>query len=212
VHLYAVADGVGGMAGGADASRLAIHHFRATLAHHAITGDHDLFQRIQAVNDAVLTAGLRLHSTGFGTTLTGLVLRDQRAWIGHVGDSCAMLLRGDSLRLLTDEQTLAAQHSLMLSAREQRDLPEHYFHTLVQCIGFESHIDPTIHSMATQPGDRWLLCTDGLSKVLAKREIHRLLGDSTTPRDAVNALQRAVHRQGAPDNVTVVVVDLLAES
>lgn len=210
-QVFAVADGLGGHNAGEVASRLALGPL-AALDGGINPGDdlaQVLAQAIRSGNDAVLAdAQANPERHGMGTTVTAAALCDGAAHLAHVGDSRAYLLRPpDSLWQLTADHTQVAEQVRqgLLSNEEAAVHPER--NVLLRVVGLDPEIDvDTPEPVALAPGDRLLLCSDGLNAVLNDEAIGVLLGGADDPEAVCDELIRATLAGGAPDNVTLVVV------
>ncbi len=200
--VVAVADGMGGHAAGEIASATAIS---AAVA----AGDAGAVTRVKVANAAVIAAAAEdLARAGMGTTLTlGVFWPDGRLEIGHVGDSRAYLLRNERLTQLTIDHTfvreLIAQGRL---APEEADThPQR--HMLTRTIGMpDVRVDSLeIHLL---PGDRVMLCSDGLTGMVSDARVARILSNTPAPAGAVWSLVEAANAAGGLDNTTVAVVDV----
>ncbi len=212
VGFFAVADGVGGAAAGEVASEMAIATV-LTLIEDTVAmwpeglGPSMLVRGVKEANAAVraAAAGDR-RKAGMGTTFTGLLLLNDRAVIAHVGDSRAYLLRGRKLSQLTEDHTVVAacvQAGLMTLAEaavsEMRS-------AIVRAVGLEEAVEVDTRQVGIEPGDTFLLATDGLHGVLLDEEIAAvLLGERDLTRAAAQLVERA-NDGGGPDNVSVVLV------
>ena len=213
--LVAVADGMGGHAAGEVASKIAI---RATAAIAKSLRNKDLPQGesdellensiaqidlalAQSVDDNPLLAGM-------GTTLSALFLRDGSIALLHIGDSRIYRLRGNNFEQLTTDHTVI-QELLDQGTITQAEIATHPQRSvLTQVLMGEGRHLPALTTLEIKADDRFLLCSDGLTGVLSDKEIKAILkgkGRGT----AVDALIEAAHLNGAPDNVTVIVADLL---
>ena len=213
--LVAVADGMGGHAAGEVASKIAI---RATAAIAKSLRNKDLAQGesdellensiaqidlalAQSVDDNPLLAGM-------GTTLSALFLRDGSIALLHIGDSRIYRLRGNNFEQLTTDHTVI-QELLDQGTITQAEIATHPQRSvLTQVLMGEGRHLPALTTLEIKADDRFLLCSDGLTGVLSDKEIKAILkgkGRGT----AVDALIEAAHLNGAPDNVTVIVADLL---
>ncbi len=205
--VFAVADGLGGLAHGELASRTAIELLGKKLARN---GRLSLKEVVQEVNAEARKAGLRLDAGGFGTTLT--VARhhpgSRSVDLAHVGDSAAWLVRDGKARLLTVEHTVAARMAAALAIdSESGIIPDLARHTLTQCIGQEPHVDPQVLELPVQPGDRLFLMTDGVCKPLPEETLRQAL-EQPGPLDRVcQNLTFRVELAGAPDNYTIVALE-----
>jgi protein phosphatase len=198
--VAAVADGMGGHVGGEVASRLAIEA--------ALDRQGGAVDRVLAANEAVVgTAIDKPRLAGMGTTMTLAIFSAAGVEIGHIGDSRAYLLRGGALLQLTRDHSLMAE---MIASGEltPAQAAAHPFRSVItRAIGMESHIVVDRVERDLLPGDRVLLCTDGLTTMLAEAEVAALLG-AADPADAAAALVAAANHAGGLDNISVVVVDL----
>jgi len=215
--LLAVADGMGGHAGGEVASKIAI----ATLASMVpvLTApdiDTDsiedlLLNSLHTIDGEIAhVASDEIELRGMGTTLTALLIRDGRAALLHVGDSRCYRLRGNTFEQLTHDHTVLQEllDSGTISMSEAHDHPQRSM--LTQVLMGEGSVAPVLMVYEVNSKDRFLLCSDGLSSVLTEKEIKSLLKKSNRD-EAVEALVEATYVNGAPDNVTVVVADVVEE-
>ena len=198
--LAAVADGMGGHVAGEVASRVAIEA--------AVATDGDAVARVLAANAAVLhTAHARPRFTGMGTTLTLAIFSGDIVEIGHIGDSRAYRYREGNLEQLTRDHSLVAE---MVASGELRpeDATAHPFRSVItRALGLESNIAVDLVQRDALPGDRFLLCSDGLTTMLESTQIAALLTERDGPAAAA-ALVEAANRAGGFDNTSVVVVDV----
>ena len=211
-NLFAVADGMGGHAGGDVASSLAIAELEGTDRPFESTSAAE-----RALRDAIADAATKLIDTvhlrpelaGMGTTVSALVMVDDYAVIAHIGDSRIYLYRDGALTQITTDHTFVQRlvDSGRITPEEARYHPRRS--VLMRVLG-DMDPDPELDTfiMPTQPGDRWLLCSDGLSGVVDDQHTAKALGLGLAPgRTADNLLKQALDG-GAPDNVTIVLVDV----
>jgi PPM family protein phosphatase len=210
--LLAVADGMGGHAAGELASSTAI----ATLAE-LDSEELEFGDLLTALDDAVVTSAARIGQfieadpsrTGMGTTLTALLWQDGRLAVIHVGDSRAYLLRDGELSQITHDHTYV--QSLIDAGRitpeEARRHPKR--NLLLRAIDGTQVPEGESSVREAQAGDRYLLCSDGLSGVVDDAGIARVLREVPDPTAAVTALVDLALEAGAPDNVTAVVADVV---
>jgi protein phosphatase len=210
---FAVADGMGGMAAGEVASRLALRLF---VEHALGTPDWLLgrgqpystmvldraAQRFQDVNDAVLREA-RLDPTlrGMGSTLSMALSFGSDLYVAHVGDSPVFLRQGGALHRLTRDHTMGVQLALL-----GRDDAAQFQNVLTHAIGIRgTGGEPDIRRLDLADGDRLLLCTDGLTDMVDDPEIARILAGSATSREACDALIDLALDHGGRDNATAIV-------
>jgi len=213
--LVAVADGMGGHAAGEVASRLAI----TTLAKESeiFTRDEmdlesadDLFASTLQVADATIAeyAIENPDLAGMGTTLSALFLRNGAIAALHVGDSRIYRLRGNAFEQLSTDHTVI-QELLSQGAITEADIATHPQRSvLTQVLMGDGRNQPTLSIYQVKVDDRFLLCSDGLTNVLSDKEIKSILKGKARGA-AVDALIDASYINGAPDNVTVIVADVL---
>jgi serine/threonine protein phosphatase PrpC len=213
-QLIAVADGMGGHAAGEVASRIAVqvlHSLVPTLVSTEIDQDsvedllmhslHSIDSEISVVTDE------EIEKRGMGTTLTALLIRDKYISLLHVGDSRCYRLRGNTLEQLSNDHTVI-QELLDQGAISQAEAAEHPQRSmLTQALRGDGDVTPVLQMYEVKKGDRYLLCSDGLSGVLTEKEIKVGLKKSDKA-DAVKFLIDATYVNGAPDNVTVLIADI----
>lgn len=220
-----VADGMGGHPGGDVASRLAADAAARVLREaFGRRGGDEAFDRhfVAAMEQATLAAHEEICARGeaeptlrgMGTTLTAMILdAETGAWvIGHVGDSRAYRFRDGGLEQLTRDDTWIQQQidNNILQPEHARRSP--YAHLLTQCVGLEEAPTPQILAGQGEPGDAYLICTDGLIGMLDEEIIADLLGaglrEADDMNEAVQALLNAAVEAGGHDNVTAALLRL----
>jgi PPM family protein phosphatase len=210
-HLLAVADGMGGHAAGEVASAATI----TTIA--ALDSEHPGADLINALADAVANANMRLQELiisdpaieGMGTTLTALLWSDGHAAICHIGDSRAYLLRNGQFYQITHDHTLV--QSLVDEGKiTEDDVATHPHRSLLlRALDGRTLAEPDLSSHETMPGDRYLLCSDGLSGVVSEQTLHQTLSSVWDPEKAALQLVELAIRGGGPDNITCIVADVV---
>jgi protein phosphatase len=212
VGVFLVADGMGGHQAGEVASRIAAETIAGKLARWSEPRRRD---PAKALQDALLAAhqavrkesAKNLARRGMGSTAVVAWLQAGACelWLAHVGDSRAYLLRGSELFLLTEDHTVYNQalRAGMLGPDPSSHPPRG---VLSQAIGPSEAIAPEITRIELQPGDRLLLCSDGLTDMLADEQIAFLLGSSGEVEVACQSLIQAALERGGRDNITVVVL------
>lgn len=216
-RLIAVADGMGGHAGGEVASRIAIRTLQsmaAMLTDESIDSDsiHDLLINSLHTIDAEIGDFAReaIELRGMGTTLTALVIHTDAIALLHVGDSRCYRLRGNTIEQLSNDHTVIQEllSQGAITPTEALDHPQRS--VLTQALMGEGNIVPVLQLFDAKEGDSYLLCSDGLSGVLTEKEI-KLLLKKRDRKAAIKALIDATYIQGAPDNITVVIADITRE-
>jgi serine/threonine protein phosphatase PrpC len=138
-------------------------------------------------------------------------MRGSRLALAHVGDSAAFRLRGGGvLEQLTAEHTVAAEVRERRARGSLERMPHGAEHTLTSCLGLPYLPRVDIHETDLQPGDRLLLCSDGLTKPVAPARIAAALSSAATPAAAAETLVSLANSAGGPDNITVVVAWVVA--
>ncbi|SNX58234.1 serine/threonine protein phosphatase PrpC [Streptomyces sp. TLI_55] len=197
-RLLAVADGFG--PGGAPVSRAAVEALKTLESQEIPAGDV-----LSLLQETVHGAGDADESDS-GTTLTALLWTDSRLALVHIGDSRAYLLRDGALFRITHDHTLV--QSLIDEGRlTPEEAASHPRRTLLLKALGTAAPDLRLHDAA--PGDRYLLCSDGLSNVVPDARIRTALTTAATPEAAVHTLIGAANEAGGPDNVSCVVADVV---
>jgi PPM family protein phosphatase len=206
--LFAVADGMGGARAGEIASRLAAAAVREEEGEHANVGElireanRRVFER--ARDDAA--------ASGMGTTMTLALVEDDHVTIGHVGDSRAYRLRDDGLEQLTEDHSLVAElvRSGRLSPEEAEMHPQRS--VITRALGTEANVDVDTFTVETQPGDVFLLCSDGLTTMVGDERIVAAVRENRDDLErAAKQLISDANRSGGEDNVTVVFFEIVEE-
>lgn len=209
--LYAVADGMGGAQAGELASRLAA----ATLEERAagLVGEETVTELIREANDRIYRHALGdPAAAGMGTTVTALLVDEVAGTIavGHVGDSRAYLVRDGALEQLTADHSLVAE--LVRTGRLTPEEAEQHPHrsVITRALGTEPDVEVDTFTVAAEPGDLYLICSDGLSSMIRDDEILSVVAAAEAHPDSVaERLVDAANRAGGEDNVTVVVFEIL---
>jgi serine/threonine protein phosphatase PrpC len=217
-QLIAVADGMGGHAAGEVASRIAVqvlHRLTPTLTATDIDEDSVsdlLMHSLHSIDEEIAAvAEEEIEKRGMGTTLTALLVRDNHIALLHVGDSRCYRLRGSALEQLSNDHTVI-QELLDQGAISEAEAAEHPQRSmLTQALRGDGDVTPVLQVYEVKKGDRFLLCSDGLSGVLTEKEIK--IGLKKSDKDeAVKFLVDATYVNGAPDNVTVLIADISSEN
>ncbi|MEO7262951.1 MAG: protein phosphatase 2C domain-containing protein [Jatrophihabitantaceae bacterium] len=208
-RLLAIADGMGGHAAGEIASKIVIGTVES------LDEDRPIADLIGRLRDTVADATAALaHAVrenpaleGMGTTLTAIRFAGSRIALVHVGDSRAYLLRGGQLSQITHDDTYV--QSLVDSGKLTADEASHHPRKSVILRALNgSEVDPDISIREARKGDRYLLCSDGLSDVVTATTLLETLA-SGTPQGCADRLIELARRGGGPDNVTCIVADVV---
>ncbi|WP_369169121.1 MerR family transcriptional regulator [Streptomyces sp. R28] len=206
-RLLAVADGCG--PAGAPASSAAVEALRFLDAAELPAGNvlNLLEEAVRGATEAVRDATNGTEESG--TTLTALLWTGSRLALVHIGDSRAYLLRDGALFRITHDHTVVQSmiDEGRLTAEEAASHPERML--LLKALSATAPATPDLRLQDTEPGDRYLLCSDGLSRVVPDARIRHLLASAPAPDAAVHALIDAANDAGGPDNVSCVVADVV---
>jgi PPM family protein phosphatase len=210
-RFFIVADGMGGHAGGEEASRIAIETTHTYIEKHwddEPDTKNLLAQALIAANDAIVAdQEQNSQRADMGTTLVAILFRDDLVWSAHVGDSRLYRLRGDKLDLITEDDTWVARAMKLgqLNADEAKVHPLR--HVLSHCLGRRDLRQINIQTQSVNPGDRVLLCSDGLTEEVPHDEIAIHL-QAETNEIAAQALIDAAKQHGGSDNITVIIATM----
>lgn len=196
-----VADGMGGHVAGEIASRIAVD-----TAVDIVGGPGD---RVVGANHALLLeVAERPELAGMGTTMTLLEIIDDVARIAHVGDSRAYLLRNGELRQLTEDHTVAAEYVAAgrLTPEEAMHHPQR--NMITRALGLTQDLIVDEVEEPIRPGDRFLLCSDGVNSMLTDSQIAEQLS-AESPEEAAWGLVEAANAAGGNDNISAVVIDIV---
>jgi protein phosphatase len=205
-RLMAVADGMGGHQGGATASRITIEALAEVFARTPDPGEATL-------REAFETANARVHQTaqeqpglrGMGTTCVALVFAaNGAAWVAHVGDSRAYLLRDGGMAPLTADHSTVAELVRLGKITPEEAAVHPRRNEILRSIGAEPSVQVDVAPVDVQPGDQYLLCSDGLSGLVSDPEMGDVLLRES-PENATRILVDLANERGGPDNITVMV-------
>ena len=212
-HLLMVADGMGGHAGGDVASSIAVAAL-APLddeAHGPDDALDELDNAMHAAQDELLArAKADSDLSGMGTTVTALLRAGNKLVMAHIGDSRAYLLRDGELNQVTTDHTFV-QHLVNTGKITLEEAAHHPQRSVVMRVlgDFDMEIVPDLSVREARPGDRWLLCSDGLSGVVSAETIEEVLDGVAELGECADRLVQMALRGGGPDNITVIVADVV---
>jgi protein phosphatase len=206
-HLFGVADGVGGLPGGGEAAQQAVDIVTAGILAAGPAAELDLTKIVLAANDAVVALGMRISpGLGIGSTLTFGCIRGSRLKLAHVGDSRAFSWRNDEFICLTED------HSVENEARRRRARGEVVYYSetqrgaLTRCIGQSLPPDVDLSDLPVLAGDRFVFCTDGVTRLISEREMKAAVAAAKNPAELARGLVDLAVQRGGPDNASVVAV------
>jgi len=213
--VFIVCDGMGGAAAGEIASSLAVDEMlRCLRARHPSSraaGETPMPQlaeeAIFSTNEAIFSRSQRnLRLSGMGTTLVGLVVEERRVWVVNVGDSRCYRLRAGHLEQITQDHSLVEEQVRMGRMTRSEALRSPLKNVITRALGTQNRVTPDIFELEAEPGDLFLLCSDGLTRELSDALIESLLL-LDLPMDQLCArLVNAAKKAGGHDNITCLLV------
>jgi len=212
-RFFIVADGMGGHAGGQEASRLATQAIQDYLEIHWDQEESSpalLKAALLSANEAILQdQRANPERSDMGTTVVVVIFReDGNPWCTHIGDSRLYRLRGAKLEQMTEDHTWVARAMKYGELTPDQARVHPWRHVLAQCLGREEIYEIDIQPVPVQAGDRLLLCSDGLTEELSDQLIASHLKTIRACEKAATALINAAKDRGGRDNITVIIVSI----
>ncbi len=202
--LVAVADGMGGHRGGEVASATALEALHASFADHGGLRDAVVAANAAVLERARLDDGLR----GMGTTITAGVLGDDGVLlVGHVGDSRAYLLRDGELSRITTDHSLVEELMAAGELTEEEAERDPRRSMITRALGLDADVDVDLYPVSLSPGDRVMMCSDGLTTMVSEGDLVGILSGAGEPAVVAQRLVDAANAAGGVDNTTVLVLD-----
>jgi PPM family protein phosphatase len=208
--LFVVADGMGGHIAGDVASSTAVSVISGNAATASAENLQTLAELVRSANKAIWEkAGEDPSLRGMGTTCTLMLVDDSKAHFAHVGDSRAYLMRDGQLTQITEDHTLVGRmvKEGKLAPEDAENHPQRSI--ITRALGVDSDVEVDIITLELMPGDRILMCSDGLSSMISDEAIAPPLRDERDPQKAADRLVQLANEAGGEDNITVVVVDVI---
>jgi protein phosphatase len=213
--VYLVCDGMGGAAAGEIASSLAVDEMLRLLEHRA-GGEKAgkaaslptlVEEAICAANQAIFSRAQRNQKlSGMGTTLVGLLVEEHRVWVFNVGDSRCYRMRNRRLEQVTLDHSLVEEQVRMGRMSRSEALRSPLRNVITRALGTQNRVTPDIFEIEPEPGDLFMLCSDGLTRELSDKVIESLLA-TDQPLDSIcGRLIEAAKKAGGHDNITCVLV------
>jgi serine/threonine protein phosphatase PrpC len=217
--VYAIADGMGGHDSGDVASRLAVQTIARCVVSDLLSAALDdnppavdyeawLKKVVQDANQAVL-ARRKAAGNNMGTTLVMAVVVNNTAYLAHVGDSRAYLIRNAQIQLLTVDHSLVERLIATRQITREEAAAHPQRNVIYKNIGDKAQVEPDISQQMLEPGDRLLLCCDGLSGEVSDADLLRIVLENPALPEACWQLVRAANEAGGRDNISVVLSKLL---
>ncbi|MFO1518536.1 MAG: Stp1/IreP family PP2C-type Ser/Thr phosphatase [bacterium] len=223
LQLYVVADGMGGHLGGEFASKMAVSTVEevvqrlsnpeATQIHGVNSGEVAYGERLRF---AIKEAGRRIFDQalydeslkGMGTTTVAMLINETRAYIANVGDSRGYFIRGNKIEQITEDHSLVGEQ-VKAGIISVSDAKSHRLKNIItRSVGYQEDVESDLSVKDLRPGDKILLCSDGLSNLVEDEEICKMLG-SYPLQEACNRLIDLANERGGDDNITIVSIQVL---
>lgn len=223
LQLYVVADGMGGHLGGEFASKMAVTTVEevvqrlttpeATQIHGVNSGEASFGERLRF---AIKEAGRRIFDQalydeslkGMGTTTVATMIHDGRAYVANVGDSRGYFMRNNSIEQITEDHSLVGEQ-VKAGIISANDAKGHRLKNIItRSVGYQEEVESDLVIKELKPGDRILLCSDGLSNLVEDKEIHSIVMEHPL-KEACESLVGLANERGGDDNITVVVIQVV---
>ena len=207
--VYVVCDGMGGAAAGEIASSIAVDEVLRLLCERnpetalpVVVED-----AIVAANEAIFSRAQRNHKlSGMGTTLVALVVEEQRVWVLNVGDSRCYRLRGGRIEQLTLDHSLVEEQVRLGRMSRAEALRSPLRNMITRALGTQNQVTPDCFQFEAEPGDIFLLCSDGLTRELSDPQVQSHLAANLPLADRCTRLVEAAKKAGGHDNITAILV------
>ncbi|HUX45851.1 MAG TPA: Stp1/IreP family PP2C-type Ser/Thr phosphatase [Terracidiphilus sp.] len=209
--VYVVCDGMGGAAAGEIASSLAVDEVLRMISGHEQDGSapkqETVEQAIVAANEAIFARAQRNHRlSGMGTTLVALAVEDRQVWVLNVGDSRCYRYRGGQLEQLTLDHSLVEEQVRMGRMTKSEASRSPFRNVITRALGTQSRVTPDVFGLEAEPGDLFLLCSDGLTRELSDKVIESRLAQDGPLEELCLRLVNSAKKAGGHDNITCLLV------
>jgi len=210
-RFFIVADGMGGHAGGEQASRIATDKIQFCLNEYwnsDLSSEQLLKTAFKQANQCILNDQINHpERADMGTTAVVLMFRQDQSWCAHVGDSRLYQFRLGELNQISDDHTWVARALKVGDLTVDQAKTHPWRHVLSQCLGRKDLYNIEIQSLLVESGDRFLLCSDGLTEEVNDHEIKSSLANHSNPQEIIKDLIQKALDHGGSDNVTIIVVE-----
>ncbi|QNI32159.1 Stp1/IreP family PP2C-type Ser/Thr phosphatase [Alloacidobacterium dinghuense] len=207
--FFVVCDGMGGAAAGEVASQVTVAAVMEKVCAETVSDPRQALETaIAESNRQVFSRAERESSLhGMGTTLVALLVREGCVWIAHVGDSRCYRLRAGALERMTQDHSLVDEQIRLGQMTPEEAEVSPFRNVITRAIGTREHVTPDIQEVATEHGDLFLLCSDGLTKEVPEPRMAELLcGDISDLQALCQALIQDANDSGGSDNITAILV------
>jgi len=207
--VYVVCDGMGGAAAGEVASSVAVAEVMQLLTNRPGTNPlpADAEQAVAAANEAIFSRSQRSEKlSGMGTTLVALLAEERHAWMLNVGDSRGYRLRNSNQEQITLDHSLVEEQMRLGQMSEEEALRSPLKNVITRALGTQSVVTPDVFELESEPGDLFLLCTDGLTRELSDSLLESLLRLDLPLESLCSRLVAAANQAGGHDNITCLLV------
>ncbi len=208
IGLYIVADGMGGHKAGEIASNMAVDSIKNYILNQKKVAEQSLVDAIYIANNLIFkSAAANAHYSGMGTTIVSMAFNSTGAMLCHVGDSRAYILTRGKLERLTEDHTYVNEQFKTGLITEKQMETHSMRNVLTRSLGFSEQIKIASQKLNIHAGDRYLLCSDGLSHMVADNVIAEL-GSIPDAVHAVSTLIEVANTNGGDDNITAIIIDV----
>ena len=207
--VYVVCDGMGGAAAGEVASSLAVAEVMQLLTNRpgANPLPADAEKAVAVANEAIFSRSQRSQKlNGMGTTLVALLVEERHAWMLNVGDSRGYRLRNSKLEQITLDHSLVEEQMRLGQMSLEEALRSPLKNVITRALGTQSLVTPDVFELETEPGDLFLLCSDGLTREISDPLIESLLQLDLPLEILCSRLVAAANQAGGHDNITCLLV------
>jgi serine/threonine protein phosphatase PrpC len=212
--VYIVCDGMGGAAAGEIASSIAVDEMLRQLTSRreaAVTLSEWAEKAVCAANNAIFSRAQRNQRlNGMGTTLVALVVEERRVWVLNVGDSRCYRLRNGRIEQLTLDHSLVEEQVRLGRMSHSEALRSPLRNVITRALGTQNCVTPDCFEYRAEPGDLFMLCSDGLTRELADRTLESILSSNLALQERCARLVEAAKKAGGHDNITCVLVQAAA--
>lgn len=218
--LLAVADGMGGAAAGEVASKLAVQVLDESFTRYVEVMNAGSSQPLVGIDKltekAVRLANRRVYAAanlntgrrGMGTTLTSVAIHNTKAYLGHVGDSRAYLVRGNKIYQLTKDHSWVEEQLEKGLLTEEQARHHEWRNLITRALGTRPQVSPDIVEIEVHKGDIFVVSTDGLHGLVTPEEILAEVKRSSNRQSSVEYLISLANERGGPDNITLVIAEV----